>query len=48
MLILQKQSRQMSLDDWLHQMEATDEEAIEIRWYLVFLRWKKNVQSLLQ
>lgn len=38
----------MSLDDWLKQMKATDEEAAEIRWYLVFLRWKKSVQVLLQ
>lgn len=38
----------MSLDDWLNQMKATDEEAIEIRWYLAFLRWKKSVQGLLK
>jgi len=47
-LILQKQSQKMSLDDWLNQMEATDEEATEIRWYLAFLRWKRSVQSLVQ
>jgi hypothetical protein len=38
----------MSLDDWLKRMDATDEEATELRWYLAFLRWKKSVQSLLQ
>lgn len=38
----------MSLDDWLKQMEATDKEATEIRWYLAFLRWKKSVQFLLK
>jgi hypothetical protein len=47
-LILQKQRREMSLDDWLKRMDATDEEATELRWYLAFLRWKRSVQSLLQ
>lgn len=37
----------MSLDEWLKQVNATNAEATELRWYLAFLRWRKSIQSLL-
>lgn len=37
----------MSIDEWLKHVNATPQEATELRLYLVFLRWRKSLRDLL-
>ena len=36
----------MSIDDWLESVDATPKEALDLRWYLAFLRWRKSMEFL--
>ncbi|MEZ6097259.1 MAG: hypothetical protein R3C03_24050 [Pirellulaceae bacterium] len=37
----------MSIDEWLECVQATPQEARELRWYLAYLRWRKTVEHLI-
>ncbi len=38
----------MLIDEWLKNVKATPREAKELRWYLVFLRWRKSLRCVLE
>jgi len=37
----------MSIDEFFERNDVTASERRELRWYLIFLRWRKSVEELM-